>query len=49
VGATAIRRFLRPLAWQNAPEAVLPTELREATTGIIRRIDGTLSIPSEPV
>jgi len=47
VGATAIRRFLRPLAWQNAPEAVLPVELREVTAGVIRRVDGTLSIPSD--
>ena len=29
VGVTAIRRFLRPLAWQDAPEAVLPAELRD--------------------
>ncbi|MGV8881535.1 MAG: aldehyde dehydrogenase (NADP(+)) [Rhodoglobus sp.] len=47
VGATAIRRFLRPLAWQNAPEAVLPVELRESTAGIIRRVDGTVRMPSD--
>lgn len=42
VGATAIRRWLRPITWQNAPETVLPEELREAFTGIPRRIDGQL-------
>jgi NADP-dependent aldehyde dehydrogenase len=46
VGPTAIRRFLRPLAWQGAPEAVLPVELRDADPGIPRRVDGVLSVPS---
>jgi NADP-dependent aldehyde dehydrogenase len=46
VGPTAIRRFLRPLAWQGAPEAVLPIELRDADPGIPRRVDGVLSVPS---
>ena len=41
VGATAIRRFLRPVAFQNAPAAVLPPELRdENPLGIWRRVDG---------
>jgi NADP-dependent aldehyde dehydrogenase len=41
VGATAIRRFLRPVAFQNAPTAVLPPELRdENPLGIWRRVDG---------
>ena len=44
VGMTAIRRFLRPLAWQNAPQAVLPPELRdENPLGIWRRVDGELT------
>lgn len=42
VGVTAIRRFLRPLAWQDAPEVVLPAELRDDCTAIPRRVDGTL-------
>ena len=42
VGATAIRRFLRPLAYQGAPESLLPPELRDAPAGIPRRIDGVL-------
>jgi NADP-dependent aldehyde dehydrogenase len=41
VGATAIRRFLRPIAFQNAPAALLPPELRdENPLGIWRRVDG---------
>jgi NADP-dependent aldehyde dehydrogenase len=44
VGMSAIRRFLRPFAWQNAPEATLPSELREADLGIPRRIDGVLHV-----
>ncbi|MFE7416182.1 aldehyde dehydrogenase (NADP(+)) [Rhodococcus sp. NPDC057529] len=42
VGATAIRRFLRPVTFQDAPEAVLPEELRDGFTQIPRRIDGVL-------
>ena len=42
VGATSIRRFLRPVTWQNAPDALLPPELREPGTGIARRVDGVL-------
>jgi acyl-CoA reductase-like NAD-dependent aldehyde dehydrogenase len=42
VGMTAIRRWLRPVAWQDAPAAVLPPELRdENPLGIWRRVDGT--------
>jgi NADP-dependent aldehyde dehydrogenase len=40
VGMTSIGRFLRPVAWQNAPEELLPAELREVATGIPRRVDG---------
>lgn len=43
VGATAVRRFLRPVAFQNAPERVLPDALREENPlGIPRRVDGVL-------
>jgi NADP-dependent aldehyde dehydrogenase len=43
VGASAIRRFLRPVAWQSAPDELLPPELREDNPlGIPRRVDGTL-------
>lgn len=29
VGVTAIRRFLRPITWQNVPAQLLPPELRD--------------------
>jgi nitrite reductase/ring-hydroxylating ferredoxin subunit len=47
VGATAIRRFLRPVAYQNVPAELLPDELREdGTAAIPRRIDGRLVLPT---
>ncbi|QLD11973.1 aldehyde dehydrogenase family protein [Microbacterium oleivorans] len=45
VGATSIRRYLRPVAWQNAPAAELPAELRDGPVDIPRRIDGALHLP----
>jgi len=45
VGVTAIRRFLRPFVWQNAPETVLPEELHSDYDAIPRRIDGALVLP----
>jgi len=44
VGMTAIRRFLRPLAWQNAPQAELPDELRDGVASVPRRVDGVLTL-----
>jgi len=45
VGVTALRRFLRPIAYQDAPAAVLPLELVEANPlGIPRRVDGVLAL-----
>jgi 2,5-dioxopentanoate dehydrogenase len=44
VGMTAIERFLRPVAFQNAPAALLPPALAdENALGAPRRIDGVLS------
>jgi len=44
VGMTAITRWLRPVAFQNAPEAVLPPELHAGNPlGIWRRVDGELT------
>jgi NADP-dependent aldehyde dehydrogenase len=44
VGSTAIERWVRPVAFQNAPEALLPAELRDAgPAGLPRRVDGVLS------
>jgi len=44
VGVTAVRRFLRPLAWQDAPDELLPEELRDDYAGIARRVDGILTL-----
>lgn len=44
VGVTAIRRFLRPLAWQDAPAEVLPEELRDGQVDVPRRVDGVLKL-----
>ncbi|MFC5745195.1 aldehyde dehydrogenase (NADP(+)) [Actinomadura rugatobispora] len=41
VGTRAIERFLRPVAYQNVPDALLPEELREDNPlGVPRRVDG---------
>ena len=46
VGATAVRRFLRPVAYQDAPASVLPPALRDDNPlGIPRRVDGVLRLP----
>jgi NADP-dependent aldehyde dehydrogenase len=44
VGTTAIRRFLRPVCYQNTPQSLLPEALRDDNPlGLPRRIDGVLS------
>jgi acyl-CoA reductase-like NAD-dependent aldehyde dehydrogenase len=44
VGMTAIRRWLRPVAFQNAPATAFPAALRdENPLGIWRRVDGELT------
>ncbi|WP_167052358.1 aldehyde dehydrogenase (NADP(+)) [Salinibacterium sp. ZJ77] len=49
VGATAVRRFLRPIAFQDAPARVLPAELLdENPLGIPRRVDGRIELPEHP-
>lgn len=41
VGTAAIRRFLRPVAYQGMPDAALPPELRDDNPlGLRRRVDG---------
>ncbi|MFI6790945.1 aldehyde dehydrogenase (NADP(+)) [Nonomuraea sp. NPDC050383] len=41
VGSTAIERWLRPVCFQDTPEALLPPELREANPlGVPRTVDG---------
>jgi NADP-dependent aldehyde dehydrogenase len=49
VGQTAVRRWLRPLCYQDVPEALLPPELHDATgppDAVPRRVDGVLILPS---
>ena len=44
VGAAALDRFTRPVAWQNVPEPALPPPLRDDNPwGLPRRVDGVLS------
>ncbi|ANY19360.1 NADP-dependent fatty aldehyde dehydrogenase [Tsuneonella dongtanensis] len=40
VGTLAIDRFLRPVAYQDMPESLLPDGLREAAATGLRRVDG---------
>ncbi|MEN2710468.1 aldehyde dehydrogenase (NADP(+)) [Sphingomonas sp. NPDC092331] len=40
VGTLAIDRFLRPVAYQDLPAALLPAELRDGDAGVPRRVDG---------
>ena len=47
VGTTAIRRFLRPVTWQGAPQDLLPAELTDDYAGIPRRLDGVLHVPRQ--
>ncbi len=43
VGSAAIRRWCRPIAWQNAPDGFLPPALRDANPlNIARTVDGLL-------
>jgi len=46
VGVTAMRRFLRPMAWQDAPEHLLPVEVRDGQVDLPRRVDGVLTLPA---
>jgi NADP-dependent aldehyde dehydrogenase len=44
VGVTAARRFQRPVAYQDTPDAVLPAVLKDANpAGISRRINGSVT------
>jgi NADP-dependent aldehyde dehydrogenase len=48
VGTAAIRRFVRPVAWQGFPDHLLPEELREECFyDVPRRVDGLLVTRSE--
>lgn len=44
VGMTAVRRFQRPVVFQDFPQEALPVELRDANPGgLVRRINGRLT------
>lgn len=44
VGVTAARRFQRPVAYQDTPDAVLPAVLQDTNpAGISRRVNGTIT------
>lgn len=48
VGATAVRRFLRPVAFQDAPQALLPAPLRDdALTTVPHRRNGVLTLAAQ--
>jgi NADP-dependent aldehyde dehydrogenase len=45
VGATAIRRWLRPVTYQSVPDEFLPEVLRDANPlGIPRRVNGVITV-----
>lgn len=45
VGATALRRFARPVAWQDVPADLLPDALHDDNPlGLPRRVDGKLQV-----
>ncbi len=47
VGMHAVDRFLRPVAYQDLPEVLLPPWLRDDDPwGLPRRVDGALQLPS---
>ena len=46
VGSLAIRRFLRPVCYQDVPGALLPPELQDGNPlGLWRRVDGAIVAP----
>lgn len=46
VGASAVRRWLRPVTFQDTPQELLPAELRDnPAPGFPRRVDGVLVLP----
>lgn len=47
VGTRAIERFLRPVSYQNFPDAALPPELQEANPlRLVRLCDGKMQLPN---
>lgn len=49
VGTLAIRRFLRPVCYQDLPDALLPAAVRAGNPlGLPRLVDGRPELPGEP-
>ena len=49
VGTQAILRFVRPVCFQDFPDAVLPTELQRSNPeGIMRLVNGSLTRHPQP-
>ncbi|WP_298460707.1 aldehyde dehydrogenase (NADP(+)) [uncultured Cellulomonas sp.] len=48
VGAASIRRWLRPVSFQDVPSELLPAELRDEATDLPRRVDGRLVLGTPP-
>jgi len=49
VGAAALVRFTRPVAYQDVPEQALPPALQDSNPwNLPRRLDGVLSTPAAP-
>jgi NADP-dependent aldehyde dehydrogenase len=47
VGTLAMMRFLRPVCYQDVPDALLPPALQEANPwGLTRRVEGRLELPA---
>ncbi|MFZ1750990.1 MAG: aldehyde dehydrogenase (NADP(+)) [Saprospiraceae bacterium] len=45
VGMDAIKRWVRPLCYQDCPDALLPDELKENNPlGIVRKVDGVFGV-----
>lgn len=47
VGATAIRRWVRPIAYQNMPAELLPEELRHDVGRSVQRLDGRITTSAD--
>ena len=50
VGATSVRRFQRPVAFQDVPDAFLPAALRDGNPlRLPRRVNGRTRVVGQPV
>ena len=50
VGTEAIRRFVRPVCYQDCPDSLLPSELQDANPrGIFRKVNNEYTRGAVPV